>query len=70
MTITTLLKSGTVYVARDRLVCIGCAGYAAAMTGRDIDGHKLREVDEQDRVEWKSYDLGPLTCECGSVTAR
>lgn len=68
----TVLKAGTVYVAGDRFVCAStsCAGYTATMTGRDIDGHKLRAVDGRDIAEWATYDLGALRCECGSVTAE
>jgi hypothetical protein len=67
----TTLKDGTIYVAGDRFVCshTGCAGATARATGRDIDGHRLRPVDARDIREWESYDLGPLACECGRVTA-
>lgn len=67
----SVLKAGTIYVAFDRFVCasIRCAGSTAAATGRDIDGHRLREIDSQDIAEWASYDVGALKCECGAVTA-
>ena len=67
-----VLNENTVYVAGDRFVCasIRCAGSTAVASGRDIDGHKLRPVTERDVREWASYDLGPLSCECGQVTAE
>lgn len=69
--VQSVLKPGTVYAAHDRFVCAstGCAGCTAAASGVDIGGARLRELDAQDIAEWASYDLGPLTCECGAVTA-
>jgi hypothetical protein len=66
------LDDDTIYVASDRFVCSrpGCAGSTALATGHDIDGHKLRPVDHDDLREWASYDLGPLTCECGRLTRQ
>lgn len=66
----TVLKADTIYVAFDRFVCasVRCAGSTAVASGRNIDGHRLREVDGRDVAEWSAYDLGPLSCECGAVT--
>lgn len=68
---SNILTDGTVYVAGDRFVCssISCAGSTAAASGVDIDGNRLRKVDEIDIAEWATYDLGPLHCECGKVVA-
>jgi hypothetical protein len=65
------LRYATIYVAFDRFVCASprCAGSTALATGHDIDGHELRPVDEADLREWAGYDLGPLKCECGRLSA-
>lgn len=67
-----MLKDGAIYVAFDRFVCssVMCAGSTAVATGRDIGGHRLREVDAADLAEWAGYGLGALRCECGRVVAE
>lgn len=66
-----VLKDDTIYVAGDRFVCssVSCAGSTAVASGRDLDGHRLREIDDRDVAEWATYGLGPIKCECGKVVA-
>lgn len=66
-----VLEDGKVYAAGDRFVCATgrCAGMTALVTGETIDGDRVREVTAADVAEWATYDLGPLKCECGAVTA-
>lgn len=68
---THVLREGVVYLAFDRFVCasVRCAGMTALATGTTIGGARVTPVTEADKREWATYDLGPLTCECGSVTA-
>lgn len=64
-----VLVGGVVYLALDAFVCASCAGYTAAQTGRTIGGKRLRPVTRDMAAHWSTLDLGPLTCECGKVTA-
>lgn len=66
------LDPDTVYDAYDRFVCgtTGCAGSTAVHTGRTIGGFRVRKVTARDVAEWATYDLGPLTCQCGRVTTQ
>lgn len=66
---TPVLAEGRVYLAHDRFVCTKCAGSSALFTGVTIGGAPVTPVTEADKREWATYGLGPLTCECGSVTA-
>lgn len=43
---------------------------SALYAGMTISGHPLRPVTAAKVAEWQTYDLGPLTCECGRLTAR
>lgn len=65
------LKPDHIYVERDRFVCaeISCAGISGVMTGTSHEGHRLSLVRASDITEWATYDLGPLRCECGRLTA-
>lgn len=64
-----VLKPGRVYLAHDRFVCTKCAGQTALYTGRTIGGARVTPVTAADIAEWATYDMGPLACECGAVTA-
>lgn len=65
------LKPGIIYLTFDRFVCasIRCAGSTAVYTGRTTDGYRLTKVTADDIREWATYDMGPLHCECGTLTA-
>jgi hypothetical protein len=64
-----VLKDGVIYNAYDRHVCakIQCAGYSARTTGVNIDGFVLAPITNLDRAEWPTDELGPITCDCGSL---
>ena len=51
-----------------RAICLDCAGYAARKTGLDLSGQPVQKATAADIAAWPA-DLGPLTCECGKVTA-
>lgn len=64
------LEADKVYQAFDRFVCgtSSCAGYTAVSTGRTTGGYRVDVISPLDVSEWPK-DLGPLTCECGRLTA-
>lgn len=64
------LHDDVIYYAYDRFVCSNthCAGATALYTGKSLDGHRLRKIDQRDRDEWATYGLGPIRCECGHLT--
>ncbi len=64
-----VLKPDKIYRSYDRFECSKCTGMTALYTGVDINGFRLKPVRAQDVTEWAGYDLGPLTCECGRLTA-
>lgn len=46
-----------------------CAGMTAVYTGQTIDGGPASPITADDVAEWAGYDMGPLTCTCGALTA-
>jgi hypothetical protein len=68
MTVPVLLQD-QIYIAHDRYVCgtVACAGMTALYTGVTIGGAVLSPVTDEEAAEWATYDLGPLTCECGRL---
>lgn len=65
-----VLQADAVYIAHDRTVYANssCAGATALYTGRTIGGARLLRVSTADVSEWGTYNLGPLTCDCGAIT--
>ena len=68
---TPVLDPQTLYEAWDRFVCASpsCAGSSVLFTGVTIGGHTVTPVTTTDVKEWLGYELGPLTCDCGRLTA-
>lgn len=66
-----VLDPDQIYVAFDRYVCgrVPCAGYTALYTGYTAGGFALYPVPASDVAAWAAADLGPLTCECGTLRA-
>lgn len=63
------LKPGTIYSGDNgQRICLHCAGYSAATTGRDISGKKVSAFTEEDAKEWFSMMGKPLACEQGCTT--
>ena len=73
MTTTTspVLNPETIYLCGQEFVCgtTRCAGSTAVFTGSGLHGEPISPVTAADVAEWASYDLGPLVCTCGALTA-
>lgn len=65
----TALEVDVVYFGDNgRAMCVSCAGYSALTTGRDLSGHEVERATAADAAAWPA-ELGPLSCECGKVSA-
>lgn len=65
------LAAGAIYVGDNgRMMCAAmtCAGATATVSGRDLSGQRVRRTEVEDVAVWGTFDLGSMTCECGSVT--
>lgn len=68
----TKLNPDTIYISENGEFVCGtprCAGSTALATGVSIGGTRLSAVTPEDTREWASYDMGPLRCTCGRLTA-
>ena len=68
-TTASALRDNAVYLGDNgRALCSRprCAGHTALTTGRDLSGQKVSRVTVDDVKAWPA-DLGPFTCECGTV---
>lgn len=68
---TPVLRPGVLYTAWDRYVCatLSCAGSSALYTGWTIGGAPVTPTTAVEVADWYAYpELGPLTCECGTIT--
>lgn len=67
-----MLAPQSLYAAFDRIVCNAgsCAGASALYAGVTIGGYPLHPVTAAMVTEWQTHGLGPLTCECGRLTAQ
>jgi len=62
-----MLRPTSVYLGDNgRAMCASCAGHTAKVTGRDLSGQRLFEVNTRVKsyVDWHEV----IACECGKVS--
>lgn len=60
------LAAGIIYSGDNgRLICVHCAGMSAKFTGRDLSGHRVTALGQEDADEWMRVMGVPLECESG-----
>lgn len=63
---TQKLKAGIIYSGDNgQLICLHCAGNSAKFTGRDLSGHKVTPMTQEDADQWMELMGVTMVCESG-----
>lgn len=65
------LRAGIIYSGDNgQLICQHCAGYSAKYSGRDLSGHRVTAMTQDDADNWMRVFGFEMKCEGGCTTHK